>query len=110
MISLRPAVLLYEVAQTRKVGSKSLYYYSSTFDLTADGVSDLVITWDQVDRDVGNKPWLVYEAARAALDRGDRSGPCRRSPGTSGRPAFSPGVSSVRTVGSKSLALLRHDV
>ena len=48
------------VVTDRDVGSKSLRYYSSTFDLTADGVSDLVITWDQVDSDIGNKHWLVY--------------------------------------------------
>jgi hypothetical protein len=32
----------------------------STFDITGDGVSDLVTTWDEMDRDVGNKYWLVF--------------------------------------------------
>ena len=55
------------VVTDRDVGSKSLRYYSSTFDLTADGVSDLVITWDQVDSDIGNKHWLVYEGGASGF-------------------------------------------
>ena len=52
---------LTSVTTNRTVGSKSLYYYATTMDLTADGGSDLVLTYDQVDGDIGNKHWLVYE-------------------------------------------------
>ena len=49
------------MSQIRTVGSKSLYYYATTFDLTGDGGSDLVLTYDQADGDIGNKHWLVYK-------------------------------------------------
>jgi hypothetical protein len=49
------------------VGSKSLYYYATTFDLTGDGVNDLVLTYDQADAEIGNKHWLVYEGGASGF-------------------------------------------
>ncbi|MCK6520185.1 hypothetical protein L6R49_01985 [Myxococcota bacterium] len=46
----------------RWVGSETKYLYASTMDLTGDGGPDLTLTLDQVDEDVGNNHWLVYEA------------------------------------------------
>jgi hypothetical protein len=47
--------------QYRNVAGSTEYYYSATMDLTGDGGNDLVLTLDQVDADIGNKHWLVYE-------------------------------------------------
>ncbi|MBK7758311.1 MAG: hypothetical protein IPI35_18310 [Deltaproteobacteria bacterium] len=61
------------VSQTRTVGGKSLYYYATTFDLTGDGLSDLVLTYDQVDANVGNKYWRSYKGGvTALLDHGEQ--------------------------------------
>jgi hypothetical protein len=43
------------------IGQQVFDYYSATMDLTGDGGPDLVLTLDQVDADIGNKHWLVYE-------------------------------------------------
>jgi hypothetical protein len=93
------------VSTTRTVGSKSLYYYATTFDLTGDGVSDLVLTYDQADGDVGNKHWLIYEGGASGFSATSTewSLPTISGDFTGGAAFYSTGVSTTRTVGSKSL-------
>ncbi|MBK7758312.1 MAG: hypothetical protein IPI35_18315 [Deltaproteobacteria bacterium] len=93
------------VSTTRTVGSKSLYYYATTFDLTGDGVSDLVLTYDQADGDVGNKHWLIYEGGASGFSTTASKWPLPTITGdfTGGAAFYSTGVSQIRTVGSKSL-------
>jgi hypothetical protein len=50
-----------EGEDARKVtGNKSYWYQYETFDITGDGVNDLVLTWDEFDLDSGTSYWLVY--------------------------------------------------
>jgi hypothetical protein len=57
-----PAFYSTSVSGSRPIGSTYYSYYATTFDLTGDGGSDLVLTFDQADGDVGNTHWVVYEA------------------------------------------------
>ncbi|MEY3213601.1 MAG: hypothetical protein RIT28_4082, partial [Pseudomonadota bacterium] len=96
---------LTSVTSNRTVGSKSLYYYATTFDLTADGLSDLVLTFDQVDGDIGNKHWLVYEGGASGFSTTatEWSLPTIAGDFTGGAAFHLTSVTSNRTVGSKSL-------
>ncbi|MES2639508.1 MAG: hypothetical protein V4850_08480 [Myxococcota bacterium] len=45
----------------RFIGESDYSYDASTLDLSGDGVLDLVLTFDGVDRSVGAEHWSLYE-------------------------------------------------
>ena len=99
------AFYLSSFTTSRVVDGKSLYYYATTFDLTGDGVSDLVLTFDQVDADVGNKHWLVYEGGASGFSSTATkwSLPTIAGDFTGGAAFYLTSVTTSRSVGSKSL-------
>ncbi|MEY3210399.1 MAG: hypothetical protein RIT28_880, partial [Pseudomonadota bacterium] len=96
---------LTSVTSNRTVGSKSLYYYATTFDLTGDGVNDLVLTFDQADAEIGNKHWLVYKGGASGFSTTATKWTLPTIAGdfTGGAAFHLTSVTSNRTVGSKSL-------
>lgn len=56
-----PAFFTTGATPRRKVDGESLDYSFQTFDITGDGVKDLVLIYDEADPSIGVAAWHVYE-------------------------------------------------